>query len=336
MSQSKFKQNIVTFGGGTGHFNLLNGLKKYNHPTSITAVVATWDTGGSSGRLRTELGVLPPGDLRRCVLALMEDDEQQKVAQRLFDDRLEDNDDFFKGHSLGNLIGVRLDHIFHGQDRGTDAERALFRISAKILPATLTDLQLVGITQKGISIEGETNLDYRSKRPDFDPKDPIVRIHFHTRADPNPRVLEAIKEADKIVFAPGDLFTSILPHLLIDGVKEAINASRAKLIFVLNLMTKPGETDAFNASDYLRHLLFYLGKTKRLDYIIVNNVKLSVKIRKFYLSAGQEMVKVDKKRCKELAPRVKIKGAELIKYLRKEHLLQHDSDKLAKTLLKLA
>ncbi|OGM28805.1 hypothetical protein A2962_04975 [Candidatus Woesebacteria bacterium RIFCSPLOWO2_01_FULL_39_61] len=330
-----YNQKIVTFGGGTGHFNLLNGLKRFNNPTLITAVVASWDSGGSSGRLRTELGILPPGDIRRCILALMEDDEQQKVAQRLFDDRLEKSDGFFKGHSLGNLIGARLDHIFHGQDRGTDAERTLFRISAKILPATLTNLQLVGITKEGINIEGETNLDYRSRRSDFDPKDPIVRIHFHTRADPNPRVLKAIKDADKIVFAPGDLFTSILPHLLIDGVKEAISSSKAKLCFVLNLTTKPGETDAFNASDYLEKLVFYLGDRNRLDYIIVNTKVLRGEIVNIYKSVGQELIKVDEKRCKSLAPKAKIAKAKLGDYSRKEHLLRHNSEKLAKTILRL-
>jgi len=331
-----YKQKIVTFGGGTGHFHLLNGLKRFNHPSLIIAVVASWDTGGSSGRLRTELGVLPPGDIRRCILALMEDGEQQKVAQRLFDDRLEDSDNFFRGHSLGNLIGARLDHIFHGQDRGTDAERALFRIRAKILPASLTDLQLMAVTQGGINIEGETNIDCRSKRPDFDPKDKIVGIHFHNRPDSNPAVLRAIREADKIVFAPGDLFTSILPHLLIDGVKEAMHASSAKICFVLNLMTKPGETDGFKASDYLEKLLFYLGDKTRLDYVIVSNGGLPKEITETYKSLGQELIQIDEKKCNQLAPQATIVKAPLTQYLEKEHLLQHDPEKLAEAILNLS
>ncbi len=336
MSDKIYKQKIVTFGGGTGHFNLLNGLKKYNDTSLITAVVASWDSGGSSGRLRTELGVLPPGDIRRCVLALMEDPEQQKVAQRLFDDRLEDGDGFFKGHSIGNLIAARLDRIYRGQDRGTDAERKLFRIKANILPASLSDLHLIGVTKKGINIEGETNLDYRSRRSDFDPRDPIVRIHFNTRADANPRVLKAIKDADMIIFAPGDLFTSILPHLLIDGVKEAIQKSRAKVCFVLNLTTKPGETDAFNASDYLEKLIFYLGNKNRLDYVVVNNGGLRKEIVAIYNAAGQELIKVDEKQCRSIAPKAKVVKEKLVKYSRKEHLLRHDSDELASTLLKLS
>ena len=335
MSKTQYEQKVVTIGGGTGHFHLLNGLKKYNHPSLITAIVATWDTGGSSGRLRTELGVLPPGDIRRCLLALMEDENQQKVAQTLFDDRLDGFNGFLKGHSLGNLLGVRLDNIFRGQDRGTDAQRALFRIRARILPVSLSDIQLIGVTRNGLNIEGETNLDYRCKRPDFDPEDKIVRIYFNTRADPNPEAIKSIKEADKIIFAPGDLFTSILPHLLVDGIKEAINESNAKLCIIINLMTKPGETDSFKASDFLEKVTYYLGNNKRIDYLIINGEKYDKDIVEIYKSEGQEMVLFDEAKCVKVAPNAKIIKAKIAKYLRKDHLLRHDSNRLAKTILQL-
>jgi uncharacterized cofD-like protein len=334
MQKVKNRQNIVTFGGKTGHFQLLNGLKKLNDPEHITAVVGTWDSGGSSGILRSELGVLPPGDIRACLLALMEDDEQQRVAQRLFDDRLEEAVGPLKGHSLGNLIGVRLDHIFHGQDRGTDAERALFRIKGQVLPATLTDINLVGCTENGIEINGETNIDNRKQRTDFNPKDKIVRIYFTTHADTNPRVIEAIKNADKIIFAPGDLFTSILPHLLVDGVSEAIQKSKAKLYFVLNLTTKAGETDFFKASDYVKALIFYLGDKNRLDYIIANKNGLDKEIVDLYKDAGQEIVKIDEMACGKLAPKAKVIRLNLGEYLKKDHLLRHNSMILADTILK--
>lgn len=334
MEQPKFNQKIVTFGGKSGHFQLLNGLKKLNDSSKITAVVGTWDSGGSSGELRSELGVLPPGDIRACLLALMEDDEQQKVAQRLFDDRLKEVTGPLKGHSMGNLIGVRLDHIFHGQDRGTDAERTLFRIRGHVLPASLTDLNLVGVTKKGIEIEGETNIDNRKERTDFNPKDKIVRIYFGTHADTNPRVIEAIKNADKIVFAPGDLFTSILPHLLVTGVSEAIIKSRAKVYFVMNLTTKRGETDYFKASDYVKSFLFYLGDNKRLNYIIANKGGMDREIVKLYSDAGQEVVKIDEKECVRMAPNVKIIKTKLTEYLKKDHLLRHNSLNLALSILK--
>lgn len=324
----------MTFGGKTGHFQLLNGLKKINDPSLITAVVGTWDSGGSSGELRTELGVLPPGDIRACLLALMEDEEQQRVAQRLFDDRLKEVTGPLKGHSMGNLIGVRLDHIFHGQDRGTDAERALFRIRGQVLPASLTDLNLVGVTEKGIEIDGETNIDNRKERIDFNPKDKIVRIYFGTRADSNPRVLDAIEHADKIVFAPGDLFTSILPHLLVEGVSEAILKSKAKLYFVMNLTTKVGETDYFEASDYIKAFLFYLGDNKRLDYVIANKGNLKKDVINLYQNAGQEIVKLDEEKCKKMAPNVKLIKTSLAEYLKKGNLLRHNPENLALSILK--
>ncbi|MGA2910766.1 MAG: gluconeogenesis factor YvcK family protein [Candidatus Microgenomates bacterium] len=334
MANNEYREKIVTFGGKTGHFQLLNGLKKLNETSLITAVVGTWDSGGSSGVLRTELGVLPPGDIRACLLALMEDDAQQRVAQRLFDDRLKEVTGPLKGHSLGNLIGVRLDHIFHGQDRGTDAERALFRIKGQVLPASLTDLNLVGVTRKGIEIDGETNIDKRKERTDFNPSDEIVRIYFGTHADSNPRVLEAISAADKIVFAPGDLFTSILPHLLVEGVSEAIRKSHAKVYFVLNLTTKAGETDYFKASDYVKAFLFYLGDNKRLNYLIANNQSFEKEIVSLYKEAGQEILQIDEDACKKLSPKVKIIKANLGEYLKKDHLLRHNSKSLAQTILR--
>jgi len=334
MLQSKYKQNLVTFGGKTGHFQLLNGLKKYNDTASITAVVGTWDSGGSSGILRSELGVLPPGDIRACLLALMEDDIQQRIAQRLFDDRLKEVTGPLKGHSLGNLIGVRLDHIFHGQDRGTDAERALFRIKAQVLPATLTDLNLVCMTKKGIEINGEENIDKRKEKPDFEPKDRITRIYFTTHADSNPRVLEAIKRADKIVFAPGDLYTSVLPHLLIDGVSEAIQRSRAKVYFVLNLIEKEGETDYFKASDFVKAFNFYLGDPKRLNFLIANNKKFDSEIVKVYEGEKKRAIELDEKTCKRVAPNLKIIKGNPGEYLEKDHLLRHNSENLALAILK--
>ncbi len=330
-----YKQKIVTFGGGTGQFYLLSGLRELNFPPFITAVAGIWDSGGSSGRLRTEHGLLPQGDIRRCALALIEDEGQRRVAQRLFDDRLEEFENPLKGHSLGNLIGSRLDYIYHGIDRGTDALRDFLRISAHILPASLSDLQLIGRTQKGIAIEGETNIDLRRKREDFDPHDKILRIYFNTRPDPNPRVTQAIAQADKIIFAPGDLYTSILPHLLIPGVQEAIVSSRAKLIFILNLMTKEGETDFFKASDHLKALLFYLEDCGRIDFMIASTNHHHSEVIEYYKQWGQEPVQIDEDECKKLSPNLKIVRADLARYMRKEHLLRHDPQKLASTILRV-
>ncbi|MBI2601244.1 YvcK family protein [Candidatus Daviesbacteria bacterium] len=330
-----FKQKIVTFGGGTGHFSLLRGLVEQNLPENITAVTGTWDSGGSSGRLRTEMGVLPPGDLRQCLLALMEDPLQRQVAQRLFDDRLPDVTGTLKGHSVGNLIAARLEHIYKGPDRGVDAERLLFRIRARALPVSLTDLNLMAKLESGEEIEGESNIDLRGNQEGYNPDNRIMRIYFETNADPNPEVIKAITEADKIIFSSGDLYTSILPHLLVNGIKEAIVESGAKVIMVLNLMTKRGETDGFKASDFLKAFLFYLEDKEKINYLIANANGLNEEILDTYEKEGQKPVKVDEKDCLNLAPNLKIIQSSMATYHVREHLLRHDPDELAETILSL-
>lgn len=330
-----FHQKIVTFGGGTGHFSLLRGLVELNQPELITAVVGTWDSGGSSGRLRTELGVLPPGDLRQCLLALMEDPKQRQVAYQLFEDRLMDVKGPLKGHSMGNLITTRLEQIYKGPDRGTEAERMLFRIRAKVYPVSLTDLNLIAQLTSGEEITGETNIDTRGEKRNFNPKEKIVRIYFDTTASPNPQVLDALVSADKIVFSAGDLYTSVLPHLLVNSIKEAVVTSPAKLIVVLNLMTKRGETDSYKASDYLKAFLYYLETNQRINYLVVNSNNLNPEILKAYKKEGKEPVKVDEEVCRKLAPSLKIIRAPLAVYHLREHLLRHDPQNLAQTILKL-
>lgn len=333
MADKKYSQKIVTLGGGTGHYTLLRGLVKYNDPQLITAIPGTWDNGGSSGRLRDEFGVLPPGDTRKCLLALMEDAEQVKVAQKLFDDRLAEMSGPLQGHSLGNLILTRLDHIYHGQDRAIEAMRKLFRIQGQVKPVTLTNMDLMAKTAHGIEIVGETNIDYRKKRDDFDPGDRIVRVYFGDTGEANPEAIRAIKDAEKIVFAPGDLFTSVLPHLVISDIKEAILESQAKVYFVLNIMTKPGETDGFKASDHLKALLYYLGNESRLEFVVSSDSVLESETLEIYKSEGQVPVEVDEEECKRLAPNAQFLRENLAKYLQKSHLLRHDSEKLANLIL---
>lgn len=331
----KYKQKIVTFGGGTGHFSLLRGLVELNQPELISAVVGTWDSGGSSGRLRTELGILPPGDIRQCLLALMEDTKQRQVAQKLFDDRLSDGVRPLKGHSLGNLIAARLERIYKGPDRGTEAERLLFRIRGQVLPVSLTELNLMAKLEGGKEIEGESNIDLRGQKKNYNPKHKINRIYFETNADPNPGVITAIRETDKIIFSAGDLFTSVLPHLLVAGIKEAILSSKAKVILILNLMSKRGETDFFKASDYLKVFNFYLGESSRINFLITNSSRLDPEVLKTYRKDNQTPVKVDEEEVKKITPEIQIIKQNLGVYFVREHLFRHDSEKLAAAILSL-
>lgn len=329
----KYKQKVVTFGGGTGQFQLLSGLRELNQNDQIVAVAGTWDSGGSSGRLRSEIGVLPPGDIRRCVLALMESDSQRKVAQKLFDDRLEDMTGPLKGHSFGNLLTARLDNLYSGQDRGIKAECELFNVSAKVMPVSLSKVQLIAETNKGNQITGETNIDLRVKDKNYDREDKIVRIYFDTSADINSELVSEIETADKIVFSQGDLYTSVLPHLLVSGVKEAIAHSKAKLIVVLNLMTKPGETDGYKASNFLEKFLYYLDCPGRIDQLIVNDNHLDPEILKIYKDEGQNLVEIDDDGIYKLESKIKIVKEPISVYLKKEHLLRHDPLKLAEVIL---
>lgn len=332
---TKQAQKIVTLGGGTGHFSLLRGLVDYNEPEFISAITGTWDSGGSSGRLRVEMGVLPSGDTRQCLLALMEDDAQRQVAQKLFNERFKDTEGPLKGHALGNLIQSQLQLLYQGADRGLDAARALFRVRAQIVPISLSDLQLNAKTVEGNILEGETLIDTRGNDEKFNDKDQISRIYFDSTADVNPKALETIANADKIILSPGDLYTSILPHLLVNGVADAIISSKAKLVFVLNLMTKRGETDSYKASDFLKSLIFYLGNADRIDYILANDNSITSEIEDLYAKEGQMVVKVDEPELKKLAPKAKIVKTSLAKYSPKEHLLRHDPEKLAQALLSL-
>lgn len=331
-----YKKKIVTFGGGTGHFSLLRGLVELNQPELISAVVGTWDSGGSSGKLRTELGVLPPGDMRQCLLALMEDTKQRGVAQKLFEDRLIDVKGPLKGHSLGNLIAARLEQIYKGADRGTEAERLLFRIRAKVLPVSITELNLLAKLEGGQEIDGESRIDLRAGRRGFNPKKKINRIYFDTNADPNPEVIQIINDAEIIVFSAGDLYTSVLPHLLVSGVKEALESSKATVILVLNLMTKMGETDNFNASDYLKAFTYYLGDKNKINFMIVNENGLDKEVLKVYKKDKQQPVEVDEEAVKKISPHLKIIKKPLAIYHVREHLFRHDPQELAETILEVA
>jgi uncharacterized cofD-like protein len=265
----------------------------------------------------------------------MEDPMQRQVAQKLFDDRLEDVTGPLKGHSMGNLIAARLDYIYKGPDRATEAERLLFRIRGRVLPVSLTELNLIAKLENGEEIEGETNIDTRGQKKDYDPEAKIMRIYFDTNADPNPEVIKAVLEADKLVFSAGDLYTSVLPHLLVNGIKEAITSSKAKIVLVLNLMTKLGETDSFKASDYLKAFIYYLG-SKKIDYLLVNSNQLTPEVLEVYKKEKQEPVKLDEEKCLEISPGLKIIKNQLAVYYVREHLFRHDPEKLAQAILTIA
>lgn len=335
-TNSKFHQKIVVLGGGTGQFNLLRGLVQLNEPSLITAMPGTWDSGGSSGKLRTELGVLPMGDARQCLVGLMTNERQQLWTLRESDDRFEDGVGPLKGHNFLNLEIQLLNKLAGGFDKAIDAFREKYGIKGRVIPSSLLSLHIIARTSAGKEIYGEENIDTRWQQEDFDPDDKMDRVYLSTPAEANPQALKAIKEADLIIFSSGSLFGSVLPHLLIEGVAETINKSKAKLVFVLNIMTERGQTDNFSASEHLSLFAHYLGNSKRVNYMIVNKNSIDKQLLEFYTEKGKQTpIRLDKQNCLKISPNLKIIQAPMAAYLKKSNLLRHDPIKLARTILNL-
>jgi len=248
----------VAIGGGTGLSTLLRGLKE--ETANITAVVTVMDDGGSSGRLRSELDVLPPGDVRNCILALAEDEERM---ERLFQHRFRGGADL-KGHSMGNLLLVGLEQATGGFDRAIEEMSLILNTRGQVLPATLEKTHLRAQMEDQAWVEGESHITADPRR--------IVRISLSSEnVLPYARVIGEIERADLILLGPGSLFTSLIPNLLIDGIARAIAAARAEKVLVANLMTQPGETDRFTLNDHLLVLAEYVD-LRSFDSILVNNV----------------------------------------------------------------
>ena len=248
--------NVVAIGGGTGLSTLLRGLKE--ETSNITAVVTVTDDGGSSGRLRQEIDVLPPGDVRNCILALAEDEtELSTFLQYRFAGSHE-----LAGHSLGNLLLSGLEQATGGFDRAIEAMSHMLSIRGDVLPATLTKTHLVATMDDGTMLEGESRIVSDPRR--------IRKLRLSSPpVRPYERVLTAISEADLILLGPGSLFTSLVPNLLVDGIAPAIEAAGAEKVLVGNLMTQPGETDGFTLGDHLRILDEYVD-VSCFDVLIAN------------------------------------------------------------------
>lgn len=315
---------VVVIGGGTGIHAVLRGLRR--HTTEITAVVSMADNGGSSGRLRDEFGYLPPGDVRRCLVGLASD-EDSLLLRRLFEYRF-DRGLGLNGHTFGNLLLTALTDILGGTDRAIEEAARLLRIEGRVLPVTLSHTTLCARLANGHIIRGETDIDVRKDFHD----EPIAEIFLEPPAEVSAPVLEAIAGADLIVLGPGDLYTSVIPNLLVEGVAEGIRSSRARRVYVCNVMTKHGETDGFTASDFIREILRYLGSDCALDCAILNyHESLPRELYIRYKSQRAEPVTIDLARCYEAVPQLAIRQLTAT-----GALVRHDPERLAATLLEVA
>jgi uncharacterized cofD-like protein len=271
-------ENIVTIGGGTGTFTVLTALKKY--PVHLTAIVSMADDGGSTGLLRDQYGVLPAGDVRRALVALSESSD---TMRNLFNYRFKGGG--LQGHSFGNLFLMALEKVTGSFASALEEASHILNINGEVAPVTLDDVRLCARLANGTIIRGETNIDI----PRAPHRSPIEDVWLEPDARMNPSLRRILKNADLIVIGPGDLYTSVIPNLLVPGVKEEIGRSKAKKVFICNLMTKQGETDGFSGEDFLNILGKYLGKNI-LDFAIFNDKKPSERLLRRYRREGAEFV----------------------------------------------
>ncbi len=304
---------IVAIGGGTGLSTLLRGLK--SKTTNLTAVVTVSDDGGSSGRLQKELGVLPPGDVRNCLVALADD---EAMVTDLFRYRFHEGEGL-TGHSFGNLFLAAMTGITGNFDRAIKESSRVLNIKGRVLPATLGIARLCARLEDGTVIEGETNISKSHKR--------IKQVFFDPPyAAPLGEVIAAIREADAIVLGPGSLFTSILPNFLVDRIAREVSTAPAVKMYVCNVMTQPGETDAMTAADHVEALLENSG-ARVCEYVIVNDEPPS-KLLEAYAEEGQIPVAPDVERIKALG--IIPVQAHVIS---ETSTVRHDPEKLAQVVL---
>lgn len=322
-------KKIVILGGGTGTFTVLTGLKHF--PVDLTAIVTMADDGGSTGRLRDEFGVLPPGDLRQCLVALSEADH---VMRKLFNYRFEKGE--LAGHSFGNIFISTLEQVTGSLDRALDVAGEVLNIRGRVVPVTLTKVDLVTELKNGKILHGESALSDYQLVSRFG----VKKIYLTPKAKANPKALLAIKEADLIIVGPGNLYASLIPNFLVPGVGTAFIRSKAKKVYVANLMNKHGHTDDFVVSDYVRVLESAIGKKDVFDAVIYNTKKPGSHLIRKYADEGEPVVCGAE--CAKWGPT--LIGANLLadtiaktakKDLLRRTLIRHDSDKLAKVIMQL-
>ena len=301
-------KNIVILGGGTGQSVLLRGLKRF--PFNITAVVSVSDDGKSSGKIRQELNVPAVGDIRSVLISLSETED---VVEKMINYRFKSNGDL-DGHSLGNLLLAGLTDIYGNLSNAVLQISKILNLKGEVLPLTDDNVVLMGKMSDGSVIEGEHNITLSDKK--------IEKIYYKVNPKVNKSVIKRIKDADAIILSMGSVYTSIIPHLLCKEIIKAIDSSNAKIMYVCNVMTQPGETDGFTASDHINLLNSYLGKRK-IDTVITNSKKVSKKTQKIYETLEQkDLVKIDSKNIN-----IEHINKPLIKV--ENDVIRHDNIKLA-------
>lgn len=316
-------------GGGTGTFVVLKGLKE--HALDLTAIVSMADSGGSNKRIRDEFGLLPTSDIRQCFVALSDENGGAGLMRKLFMYRFEKGQGI-AGMTFGNLFMAALADILGSQAEAIRQTRKVLRIKGKVIPVSYTHTNLSARYEDGHTVGEEHLID----EPAHDGTLKIQKVFLTPKANATPEALEAIHHADLIVLGPGDLFTSLIPNLLVEGVPEALKATKARIIYVLNLMTKFGQTYQYTAADHMKTLERYIGKS--VDAVLVNTASIPRRALEVYAKSSEVPVVdnlVDRKPYR--VHRADLVGKALVTKFKSDalvrSLIRHDSTKLANTLM---
>lgn len=320
-------KKIVVIGGGTGTYVVLMGLKKYD--VDLSVIVSMMDSGGSTGRLRDQLGVLPPGDVRQCLVALS---EASDLWRQLFLYRFENGD--LEGHNFGNIFISALEKIIPDYQKVIDTASFILKTKGQVIPVTHDKVHLSVQYEDGEIIEKESAIDTAIHKSDR-----IINASLTPVASANARALTAFSKCDYIILGPGDLYTSLIPNLLVDGVSDAIVTSSARIILIMNLMTKKGQTTNYTAEDHIKDIEKYL--KKKVDIVLMNNQKIPDDVINYYTESDEQQVKDDLEKWKNTyniiyAPFISDAMHQQSKNDRAlRSIVRHDSDKLAKAIQKI-
>ncbi|MFB4158853.1 uridine diphosphate-N-acetylglucosamine-binding protein YvcK [Geomicrobium sp. JSM 1781026] len=310
-------QKVAVIGGGTGLAVLLRGLKKYD--VDISAIVTVADDGGSSGRLRKELNIPPPGDVRNVLAALA---EVEPLIEQLFQHRFKDGEGL-TGHTLGNLLLAGMTSITGDFARGITELSKVLNVGGKVLPVSNDSLELAAEMKDGSIVYGESSIPHAEQTIDrvfIEPRNPAAL----------PETIQAIREADKIVIGPGSLFTSVLPNLLVPEITEEIKQSTAKKLYICNVMTQYGETEQFSASDHVKAIQRHVGNDV-FDHVLVNEAPIPKEMTNRYMEEGAEAVVCDTKNLQALGLRV---IQDNFIRIESSHL-RHHAEKLSEIIIEL-
>ena len=319
---------ILAIGGGTGLPIALEGLKTYSE--NLTAIVTVTDSGRSSGVIREQYGILPPGDVRNCLVALSETEEQEKDLYQLFQYRF--NKGSLNGMSLGNLLMAALTDITGSFDQAIKKASKILTIKGRVLPSTLTSTHICAELKDGSVVEEEFNVRAPQKAP-------IERVFLKSNdVECPPDAISEIEKADIIVIGPGSLYTSVISNLLVGGIKDALQRTKAVKIYLCNIVTQPGQTDNYTASDHIKAIIKYLGEGI-LDYVLVNNNFPREEIIEKYRKQDADIVALDENLEKN---NVAIEVTDLIENIEqkrvlweKQDLIRHDPEKLADSICRV-